>query len=79
MLAAEAVAGVNRYLGYSAPTTASRGPGKGQEFTMGTNDEQRKYTSEQMRKMAVAAELCVLKGGEPAGVLGVKGMPSMFK
>ncbi|KAF6263264.1 hypothetical protein COO60DRAFT_487390 [Scenedesmus sp. NREL 46B-D3] len=79
MLAAERVAGVNKYLGYSKPSKACCGPGEGHEFTMRTDDELRQYSAEQMTLLAMTGEECAKQGIDVSSVLSIKGQASMFR
>jgi hypothetical protein len=79
MLAATRVAGVNKYLGYSEPSLACCGPGEGREFTMGIDDDERKYSSEELWLLAAQAEQSAQRGVDVGSMLGVKGLASMFR
>jgi hypothetical protein len=54
--------GIMRYLGYAAESEATAGPGKGQQFQLGVNDEQRLYSSVELQKLTEAAQVLSDRG-----------------
>jgi hypothetical protein len=70
---------VVRYLGYTTPSTATAGVGKGQDFQFGINDAARQLTDVQMRGIAALADQYRATDVAVTSALNIKGTSDLVK
>lgn len=77
-LTGKRIAGTTRYTAYCEPQTASAGPGAGQAYQMGVNDDTRRHDSGVMQQLMNDAQEVRQAGGVLASSSGFHGMSPLF-